>query len=146
MPRTEGTTVAVKVTFCPVNIGFCEVVTTVVVFVTGGGTTIKFVVLLGEPAVGVWSVIMPEVVFGCTPTMLLLTEKITVQLPFAGIVTLKFKAVAPAGREKVHLGQVPVNSPPTALIFAKLSVNKAFVKVTLFLFVNVSVTTEFSPA
>jgi hypothetical protein len=146
MPKTEGTTVAVRVIACPVNIGFCEVVTVVVVFVTDGATTVKFAVLLGKPAVGVWSVTIPEVVFGCTPTVLLLTGKITVQLPFAGIVTLKFKVVAPVGREEVHLAQVPVNSPPTAVIFVKLSVNKAFVKVMLFLFVNVSVTTEFSPA
>jgi hypothetical protein len=53
-----------------------------------GATTARLAVLLGRPAVVVCVVVTPEVVFGCTPIVLLLTEKITVQLAFAGSVIL----------------------------------------------------------
>jgi hypothetical protein len=43
-------------------------------------------VLLAAPAVGVCAVVTPDVVLGLAPTVLLVTLKITVQLPLAGIV------------------------------------------------------------
>ena len=62
--------------------------------------TVRFAVLLAAPAVGVWLVVTPEVVFGWTPTVLLVTMKVMVQLPFAGIENpLKVRAVVPAGND-----------------------------------------------
>src|SRR6267143_2302192 len=46
--------------------------------ITGGATTVKVAVLLAVPAPGVCVVVTPEVWFGCRPTVLLVTEKVTV--------------------------------------------------------------------
>ena len=95
----------------------------------------------------VWFVVTPEVEFGCTPGVLLVTEKITVQEPLAGIVIpLKLKLVAPADKVfGVVPEQVPVTAPPTALMFVSVSVKLALVKVVALVLANVSVTVEFPP-
>ena len=76
--------------------------------------------------------------------MLLVTLKITVQLLFAGIVIpVKLRAVWFAVNEEgVVPTQVPVTAPPTALIFAKVSVNAPPVRADALLLERVSVTTE----
>ena len=114
----------------------------------GAATTAKVAVLLGAPAVGVCAVVTPEVVFVLPPTELLVTLKITVQFPFAGIViALKFKAVAPAAKLfGVVPTQVPVTAPPAALILVSVSVNEAFVNAgAAFGLVKVSVTVDVPP-
>jgi hypothetical protein len=50
----------------------------------GAARTVRLAVLLADPA-GVWSVVTPDVVLGCTPGVLLVTLKITVQLLFAAM-------------------------------------------------------------
>ena len=81
----------------------------------GARKTVRLAVLLTAPAVGVCVVVTPEVAFGLTPWVLLVTAKVTVQeppLPLAGIVIpLKLKLVAPAAR---LFGVVPTHVPPTA--------------------------------
>jgi hypothetical protein len=74
--------------------------------------TDKVAELLPGPAVGVCIDVTPDVEFGLMPLVLLVTLKITVQVPLAGmVIPLKLRAVAPA--ESV-LGVVPVQEPPTA--------------------------------
>jgi len=110
--------------------------------------TVRLAVLLAVPAVGVCVVVTPEVVFGCTPPVLLLTAKVTVQLPLAGIVIpLKLKLVAPAlSVFGVVPTQVPPTAPPTALIFVSMSVNEALVSVvTVLLLLKVRVTVVVPP-
>ena len=77
-----------------------------------------------------------------------MTEKVTVQLLLAGIVIpLKLSAVAPALKPLgVVPTQVPPTAPPTALIFASVSVNEAPVRLLALLLESVSVTVEFAPA
>ena len=96
---------------------------------------------------GVCVVVTPEVELGCTPTVLLVTEKITVQEPLAGIVMPeKLNAVAPADNVAgVVPEQVPVTAPPTALIFTSVSVNEPSVSAVGFVLFNVSVTVEVPP-
>jgi hypothetical protein len=56
--------------------------------------TVSEGVLLAAPAVGVWVVVTPEVVLGLAPGVLLVTLKVTVQLPLAGmLIPLKLRAV-----------------------------------------------------
>ena len=112
-----------------------------------GAFTVRFAVLLGAPAVGVRSVVTPEVVFGCEPTELLRTSKLTTQLPLAGRITpVKLSAVAFAA---ILIGasnaQLPTTGPPTALIFVSVSLNAANSPNGLG-FVNVSVTVAVPPA
>jgi hypothetical protein len=85
--------------------------------------TVSIAVLLAAPTV-VWLVVTPEVVFGLTATLVLVTEKVTVQLPFAGIVIpLKLSTVAPAVRfAGVVPAHVPPTAPPTALMLVRDSV------------------------
>ena len=87
----------------------------------------------------------PEVVFGCTPTDVLVTEKMTVQLPLAGIVMPpNARAVDPADNVfGVVPTQVPVTAPPAALILASVSLNAPPVSTLPLLLLNVSVTVEF---
>ena len=88
--------------------------------------------------------VTPEVVFGCTPPVLLVTEKVTVQLLLAGmVIPLKLNEVAPALKLLgVVPEQVPPTAPPTALIFVSVSVKAAPVRLLALGFVNVSVTVE----
>jgi hypothetical protein len=104
-------------------------------------------VLLAVPAVGVSAVVTPDVAFGCEPTVLLVTAKVTVQFPLAGIVIpLKLSAVAPAPRVFVFAPrQVPAAAPPTALILASVSVNEALVRSAALLLLRVRVTVELPP-
>ena len=114
----------------------------------GAASTVRFAVLLAVPAVVVCVVVTPDVVLGCTPGVLLVTLKITVQLPFCGMVMpLKLSAVAPAVNVfGVVPAQVPVTLPPAALIFVSVSVNAPPVSVVeALLLVNVSVTVEVPP-
>jgi hypothetical protein len=109
--------------------------------------TVRVAVLLAAPAVVVCVVVTPEVVLGWAPGELLVTLKITVQLPLAGIVIpLKLRAVAPAVRDDGAVPlQVPVTAPPTALIFTSVSVNAPPVRLDALLFDNVNVTTDVPP-
>ena len=116
--------------------------------IVGAASTVRLAVLLAAPGDGVCVVVTPEVEFGRTPGELLVTLKITVQLPLAGIVMpLKLKAVAPpASVFGVVPTQVPVTEPPTALIFTSVSVNEAPVSVVaVFELLKVSVTVDVPP-
>jgi hypothetical protein len=77
--------------------------------------------------------------------VLLVTLKITVQLPFAGIaIPVKLSAVAPAGRVfGVVPTQVPPTAPPSALMLTSVSVNAPPVSAEALLLASVKVTTEF---
>ena len=115
--------------------------------IVGGVNTSRFAVLLAAPATGVCAVVTPDVVFGFVPDVLLVTLKITVQLPFAGIVIpvkLKFVALA-ASKFGVVPAHVPVTLPPTALIFASVSVNAPPVNAAALGLVSVKVTTLVPP-
>ena len=79
--------------------------------------------------------------------MELVTLKVTVQVPLAGIVIpLKLRAVAPAvkvfGVVPTH---VPPTAPPEAFIFASVSVNAPPVSAVALVFFKVSVTVEAPP-
>src|SRR5450631_3737947 len=109
--------------------------------------TVKLAVLLTVPAVGVCVVVTPDVAFGLTATLLLVTANVTVQLPPAGIVIpVKLSAVAPAlNVPGVVPTQVPPTAPPTALMLTSVSVNAPPVNADPLLFDNVSVTVELPP-
>lgn len=109
--------------------------------------TVSVAVLLTAPAVGVCVVVTPEVALGLPPTALLVTLKITVQLPLAGIVIpVKLRAVAPAiGVLGVVPAQVPVTAPPTALMLASVSVNAPPVRAEALPLERVRVTGEVPP-
>src|ERR1041385_6293402 len=47
----------------------------------GGAPTVRSTEPLGFPALGVWVVVTPEVEFGLGPRLLLVTLKVTVQVP-----------------------------------------------------------------
>jgi hypothetical protein len=113
----------------------------------GAANTVNVAVLLAEPADGVCVVVTPEVVLGLLPGVLLVTLKVTVQLPLAGIVMPeKLRAVAPATREFGAVPtQVPPTAPPAALIFESVSVNAAPVRLGALLFDSVRVTSELPP-
>lgn len=115
--------------------------------IVGGAKTFRLTALLAVPATGVCVVVTPEVAFGCEPGVELVTLKITVQLPLAGIVMpLKLSAVAPADSVfGVVPEQVPVTAPPTALIFVSVSVNEALLSAEAFGLVSVNVTFEVPP-
>src|SRR5438128_2408415 len=116
--------------------------------IVGGATTVRLAVLLAVPATGVCVVVTPDVVFGCTPAVLLVTSKMTVQLLLVGIVIpLKPRAVAPATRLfGVVPTHVPVTLPPAALIFVNVSVNDAPVSVVeVFELLKVNVTVLVPP-
>jgi hypothetical protein len=92
-------------------------------------------------------VVTPDVVFGLVPCVLLVTAKVTVQLLLAGmLIPVKLKAVAPAasvfGVVPTH---VPPTTPPTALIFTRVSVNEPLAKVVALVLPSVSVTVEVPP-
>src|SRR5207244_2834155 len=95
----------------------------------GGTITVSVAVLLAVPAVGVCVVVTPEVVFDWTPPVLLVTSKVTLQLPPAGMVMpLKLRLLAPALKLLgVIAPQVLVTAPPLTLIFASVSVKEALV-------------------
>src|SRR5438270_355891 len=114
-----------------------------------GVVTSSVAVLLGLPAVGVCVVVTPEVVFDWTPAVLLVTAKVTLQLPPAGMVMpLKLRLLAPALKLLgVIAPQVLVTAPPLALIFASVSVKEAFVSaIEALLLESKSVTVEVPPA
>ena len=92
-------------------------------------------------------VVTPEVVFGFTPSVVLVTLKITVQFPLAGIVIpVKLRAVALAAKVLgVVPTHVPVTDPPTALMLARVSVNAPPVSADALPFVRVRVTVEAPP-
>jgi hypothetical protein len=117
--------------------------------IVGGASavTVKVAVLLAAPAVGVCVVVTPEVVLGFPPTVLLVTLKTTVQLLLAGIaIPLKLSAVAPAASVfGVVPTQVPPTAPPTALMFASVSVNAPPLRADALPFASINVTTELPP-
>jgi hypothetical protein len=92
-------------------------------------------------------VVTPEVVLGLVPVVVLVTLKVTVQLPLAGmVIPVKLRAVAPALKvDGAVPTQVPPTVPPTALIFASVSVNAPPVRAVVLLFVKVNVTVEDPP-
>ena len=91
--------------------------------------------------------VTPDVVFGCDPTVELVTLNVTVQLLLAGIVMpVKLSAVAPAvSVDGVVPEHVPPTAPPTALMFASVSLNAPPVSVDALLLASVNVTVEFFP-
>jgi hypothetical protein len=113
----------------------------------GGANTESVAVLLGVPAVVVCVVVTPEVVLAWTPGALLVTVKMIVQLPPAGIVIpAKLRAVWPAvNADGVVPAQVPVTAPATALMFVRVSVNAPPVRSEALLFERVSVTPDIAP-
>ena len=115
--------------------------------IVASAKTDRLAVLLAAPAIAVCVVVTPDVVFGFVPSVLLVTLKITVHEPLAGIVMpVKLRAVALAANVfGVVPAHVPVTAPPTALIFASVSVNEALPRAAAFELVNVSVTVELPP-
>jgi len=118
----------------------------------GRPPTCRVAVLLAAPAVGVCVVVTPEVVLGWPPTVLLVTLKITVQLPLAGIVIpVKLRAVWPAVNvDGVMPLQVPVTdwlplAPAAALILTSVSEKAPPVRADALLFERVRVTVEVPP-
>ncbi len=113
----------------------------------GKAKTDSGAVLLGAPATGVCVVATPEVWLALVPGVLLVTAKLTVQLPLAGIVIpLKVRLVAPAAKVfGVVPAQVPPTAPPTAPKPVSASLNEAPVSALLFGFVRVRVRVELPP-
>src|SRR5258708_22872265 len=66
--------------------------------IVGATNTVRLALLLAAPAVGVCVVVTPEVELGCTPAVLLVTEKMTVQLGLGTVMPVKERVVAPATR------------------------------------------------
>ncbi len=103
--------------------------------------TVRFAVLEAAP-VGALALATPDVAFGWTPGMLLVTTTVTVQLPLAGTVSpLKLSAVAAAAK---LLPAAPVQVPPAApaalmLMFASVSVKLAPVTAMPLLLASVNV-------
>ena len=113
--------------------------------IVGVDSTVRVAVLLPAPATGVWMVATPDVVLGLPPTVLLVTPKVTVQLPPPGmVIPEKVKEVWPAVK-LVPAAQLPPTTPPTALIFARVSVNVAPVRADALPFDSVKVTVELPP-
>ena len=113
----------------------------------GAVSTVNVAVLLAAPAVAVCVVVTPEVVLFCVPTVLLVTLKVTVQLPLAGmVIPVKLRAVWPAARfaGAVPL-QVPPTVPPAALMFVRVSLKAPPVSDVALPFDNVSVMVELPP-
>ena len=113
----------------------------------GVANTFRVAVLLPGPAVGVCVVVMPDVVLGRAPSVVLVTAKVTVQLPEAGIPTpVKLSAVCPVakvfGEVPLH---VPPTAPPTALMFVSVSVKAPPVIADAVGLVIVRVTVEVPP-
>src|SRR5258708_4130920 len=140
VPVAAAVNVAVSPTFSVSGSGFK---------VTAGlvQSTPSVAVLLCAPAVGVWVVVTPEVWLLLPPVVLLVTLKVTVQLPLAGIaIPVKLSAVAPAPRVPgVVPVQVPPTAPPTALMFTSVSVNAPPVRAVALLLARVRVTAELPP-
>src|SRR5260370_35855475 len=113
----------------------------------GAVTTVRVAVLLCAPAVGVWVVVTPEVWLLLPPVVLLVTLKVTVQLPLAGIaIPVKLSEVAPAPRVPgVVPTQVPPTAPPTALMFTSVSVKAPALRAEALLLVRARVTDELPP-
>ena len=109
----------------------------------GVAKTVRFAPLLAAPATGVCVVTTPDVEFGHTPALLLVTANVIVQLPLAGmLIPLKLNAVAPAPSTFDPAPvQLPPAAPPTALMLASVSLNAAPVSaVAVLLLLKVSVT------
>jgi hypothetical protein len=77
----------------------------------------------------------------------LVTPKVTVQFPLAGIVMpVKFTTGAPAVKTlPAAPPHDPADAPPTAVIFESVSENEAFVNAVALLLVKVNVTVEVPP-
>lgn len=78
---------------------------------------------------------------------MLVTTKVTVQAPFAGmVIPEKLSPVAPAVRvDGVVPAQVPPTLPPAAVMFARVSEKDALVKAPAFPLESVRVTVEVPP-
>ena len=79
--------------------------------------------------------------------MLLVTLKVTVQVPLDGMVMpVKLRLVWPAVRVDGEVpAHVPPTAPPTALIFTSVSVKAPPVRAEVLLLERVRVTTELPP-
>jgi hypothetical protein len=115
--------------------------------IVGAAKTVSVAILLAGPAIGVCVVATPEVWFGFGPGVLLVTAKVTVQKPLAGMSMLvKLNAVAPAANMfGVVPVQVPPTAPPTALMFTSVSVNAPPVSGAAVELLNVKVTVDIPP-
>src|SRR5260370_1417804 len=109
--------------------------------------TVRVAVLLPDPAVGVCVVVTPDVELLLLPAFVLVTLKVTVQLPLAGmLIPVKLSAVVPDvkvfGVLPVH---VPPTAPPAALMLARVSLNAPPVRVVVLPLDSVSVTVDVPP-
>ena len=109
--------------------------------------TVSVAVLLAAPAAGVCVVVTPEVVLGFPPTVLLVTLKVTVQLPLAGmVIPEKLSDVWPAVNEVgIVPAQVPPTAPAAALMLTSVSVKVPPVRAEALLLERVRVTRELPP-
>src|SRR5580700_4831034 len=90
----------------------------------GSAKTVRVAALAAVPAAVVCVVVTPDAALLWAPAVLLVTLKITVQLPFAGMeIPVNVRAVVPALRDAGLAPQVPVTAPPAALILASVSLN-----------------------
>ena len=104
--------------------------------------TVRLTEAAAVPAAGVCVVVTPEAALGCVPTVLLVTVRMTVQLPLAGmVIPLKLSAVVPAVKLFVS-PHVPLTAPAVALMFVSVSVNWPPVRFTELLLVKVKVSVE----
>ena len=113
----------------------------------GAATTVRVAVLLAEPAAGVWVVVTPELVLLLPPSVLLVTLKVTVQLPLAGmVIPEKLSDVWPAVNEVgIVPAQVPPTAPAAALMLTSVSVKVPPVRAEALLLERVRVTRELPP-
>ena len=110
----------------------------------GAASTVRLAVLLPVPVV-VCVVVTPDVAFGCMPGMLLVTGKVTVQLPLAGmVIPEKLREVWPTVKV-VPAAHDPPTTPPTADMLVSESLNAAPVRAEALLFDSVKVTVGFPP-
>jgi hypothetical protein len=113
----------------------------------GAATTVKFTVLLPDPATGVWVEVTPDVLLGWTPGVVLVTLNVTVQVVLPAMpIPLKLRAVAPAVRVfGVVPVQVPPTAPPAALILTSVSENDALLTDGELALLRVNVTRDVPP-
>ena len=114
------TKVKVKLVFRPIgNAGAPKAL-----LMVGGAATTNVAMLLAAPAAGVSVVVTPEVLLLLTPVVLLVTAKITVQTPLAGmLIPEKVNTVAPAN--KVPPDAVPTQVPPNTVLADVIPTNKS---------------------
>lgn len=114
--------------------------------IVGSAITVREAMGAAGPGVGVWVVVTPEAALVLVPRTLLVTLKITVQLPLGRLGTRNPRIVAPAVRVLgVVPAQVPVTAPPDAVMLTKVSENEALVRAIPLLLANVNFNADVPP-